>query len=103
MLLNGRPEHELCTATASEIGMPGEDYAALRNAFKAMASIAKEFRQAEGMMFDLEEMEGIPVSSRQLTDGKDGNRLISVSTSRIAAESLVVPADFVEKDPRAGM
>lgn len=103
VLLNGSPEHETCIASPKEIGMPDEDYAALRNAFKAMANIAKEFRQASDMMFDLEEMEGIPVSSRQLANGEEEDRLVSVSTAKIAAERLTVPADFVEKNPRGGM
>ncbi len=102
VLLNGKPEHEICTASAKELGMPDADYAALRAAFSAMADIAKEFRQARNMVFDIEAIEGVPVSSQQAAGGKEGNRLVSVSTAEIAAQRLTVPAHFVKKDPGPG-
>lgn len=101
MLLNGEPEHEVCTASASELGMPDEDYAALRAAFKTMLGLAKEFRRGGDLAIDLESVDGIPISSRQLAGGK-GSRLVSVSTAKIAAERLVVPGHFKARDLRSG-
>lgn len=101
VLLNGEPEQEVCSATARELGMPDKDYAALRTAFMAMSRIAREFREAADMSFDLDALDGVPVSTRELPDGKR-SKLVSVSTAKISPDRLAVPEHFQRRDPREG-
>ena len=93
----GQPVEEVCVATPQSVGIPQDDYQTLRGMFAFMQEMADQVMGgASG--FAMPDFDGVPVQIRDLDDGSVST-LRSVSTRKINANALSVPADYRQLDP----
>ncbi len=95
-----RAIQEACVATPRAAGVPEADYRALRNMFAFMRKTAEEMMTSMGMQSPgpvFPDFEGVPVQIKDLEDG-EVSTLQSVSTNRIDADAMRVPADYRQND-----
>ncbi|MGB5353546.1 MAG: DUF4412 domain-containing protein [Woeseia sp.] len=91
---DGKVEEVVCVATADELDIGDEDFAAMINAMKGMAEIAS-VGGAQAPQLDFSKLDGIPVRTRARDKGVD-NEIVSLSTSSVDPGRLKVPDGYRE-------
>ena len=91
----GRGADELiCVATADELDISDDDYAALIGAMKAMAQMAQMGNKGVSPM-NFDDIGGIPIRT-QGSNGKKISELVGLSNDSIPADRFEVPAGYRE-------
>jgi hypothetical protein len=90
----GGAEELICVASADELDISDDDYAALVGAMKAMAQMAQIGNRGAALT-NFDDMGGIPIRT-QGANGRKISELVGLSNDSIPADRFEVPAGYRE-------
>jgi hypothetical protein len=91
---DGLAEEIVCIASAEELGIDDEDYAALSDFMNSLSELASASPDEEPLV-DFSVLGGIPIRS-EIVEFGDLSELISVDTSSVDTDRLRIPSDYAE-------